>query len=139
MMPCFDHIEFTAIPRELNAKAGRLAVAASTLQRSPELVDKEVKMEFIFSPSVPDNVDNWKVFDDDKQAIKFLNNVEEFVGFHISEEEEGCYYAEESQKLNPAPRKVVSLERAFDREDGHKPKEESGTKPSDLPRGKHRN
>ena len=29
-------------------------------------------------------------------------------------------------------RKVVSLKRAFDREDGHKPKEESGTKPSDY-------
>ena len=89
-MPCFDHIEFTAIPRELNAKADRLAVAASTLQRSLELIDKEVKMEVIFRPSVPDNVDNWQVFDDDKQVIKFLSNLGEFAGFHISEEEEGC-------------------------------------------------
>ena len=54
--------------------------------------------------------------------IKFLNSVEEFAGFHISEEEEGCYYAEESQKLNPTPRKLVYLEKAFDRQDGHKPK-----------------
>ena len=44
-------------------------------------------MEVIFRPSVPDNVDNGQVFDDDKQVIKFLNNVEEFPGFHISEEE----------------------------------------------------
>ena len=64
--------------------------------------------------------------------IKFLSNIGEFADFHISEEEKGCYYAEESQKLNPDPRKVVSLERAFDREDGHKPKEESSTKPSDY-------
>ena len=124
LVQCFDHIEFVAIPRELNAKADRLAVAASTLQRSPELVEEEVKMEVIFRPSVPDNVDNWQVFDDDKQVIKFLNNIGEFADFHISEDKEGCYYTEESQKLNPAPRKVVSLERAFDREDGHKPKEE---------------
>ena len=132
MFPCFDHIEFTAIPRELNAKADRLAVAASTLQRSPELVDKEVKMEVIFRPSILDNEDNWQIFDDDKQVIKFLNSVDEFACFHISEEEEGCYYAKESQKLNPTPRKLVALEKAFDRQDGHKPKEESGTKPCDY-------
>ena len=58
LIPCFDHIEFIAIPRDLNVKADRLAVAASTLQRPPELVDEEVKMEVIFRPSVPDNVDN---------------------------------------------------------------------------------
>ena len=89
-------------------------------------------MEVIFRPSVLDNVDNWQVFDDDKQVIKFLNNVEEFTGFHISEEEEECYYAEDNQNFNPIPRKLVSLEKAFDREDGHKPKEESGTKPCDY-------
>ena len=89
-------------------------------------------MEVIFRSSVPDYVDNWQVFDDDKQVIKFLNSVEEFVGFHISEEDEGCYYTEESQKLNPAPRKLVALEKAFDRQDGHKSKEESETKPCDY-------
>ena len=77
-------------------------------------------------------MDHWQVFDDDKQVIKFLNNVEEFAGFHISEEDEGCYYAEDNQNFNPIPRKLVSLEKAFDREDGHKPKEESGTKPCDY-------
>ena len=55
--------------------------------------------------------------------------MDEFAGFHISEEKEGCYYAEESQKLNQAPKKLVSLEKAFDR---HKPKEESETKPCDY-------
>lgn len=132
IIPCFDHIEFIAIPQECNVKADRLAVAASSLQKSPEIADKEVKMEVIFRPSVPNNVDNWQVFDDDKQVIKFLNSMGEFAGFHISEEEEGCHYANESQTLNPAPKKLVSLEKAFDRQDGHKPKEESSIKPCDY-------
>ena len=41
-------------------------------------------------------MDNWQVFDDDKQVIKFLSNLGEFASFHIIEEEEGCYYAEDN-------------------------------------------
>jgi hypothetical protein len=106
-------------------------VAASTLQLSQDLIKGNVTIEVIFRPSVPNNVDHWQIFDDDKQVIKFLNNIQEFSDFHISEKEEGCNYTEDDQKINPVPRSFVAQEQLFDRQDGHKPKEETGINPGD--------
>jgi hypothetical protein len=130
-MENFDALDLVAIPRDHNFKADELAVVASTLQLSQDLMDGNVKVEVIFRPSVPDNVDHWQIFDDDKQVIKFLNNIQEFSDFHTSEKEEGCNYTKNDQKINPVPRSLVAQEQLFDREDGHKPKEETGTKPGD--------
>ena len=57
-MEFFDALDIVAIPRELNSKADSLAVAASTLMPSEDCV----RMEIIFRPSVPDNMDHWQVF-----------------------------------------------------------------------------
>ena len=92
-MEFFDALNLTTIPREMNTKADALAVAASTLQLSEDMVKEDVKMEIIFRPSVPDNVDHWQVFSDDRQVINFLNNMHEFVDFEISHEE-GCHNPE---------------------------------------------
>jgi hypothetical protein len=51
-------------------------VVASTLQLSQDLIREKITIESIFRPSVPDNVDYWQIFDDDKQVIKFLNNMQ---------------------------------------------------------------
>ena len=58
-------------------------------------------MEIIFRPSVPDNVDHWQVFKDDKQVINFLNNMHEFSDFKIGHKEEGCIFREYDQQINP--------------------------------------
>ena len=57
-----------------------------------------------------------------------MNNIQEFSDFHTSEKE-GCNYTENDHKINPVPRGLVSQEHLFDREKGHKPKEEIGIKP----------
>jgi len=66
VMEHFDAIILEAIPREKNALADELAVAASTLQLSDELIKEKIKMEIIFRPSVLDNSKHWQVFNDEK-------------------------------------------------------------------------
>ena len=56
--------------------------------------------------------------------IKFLTHMHEFSDLDISIKEEGCNYAGNGDKMKTPPRRVVSLERDFDRHDGHKQKEE---------------
>jgi hypothetical protein len=100
-----------------------LAVAASTLQPSEELVRGKGKLEIIFRPSVPDNLDHWQVFKDDEQILRFIHNVQEFSGFNVSYKEEGKDYIEEDNPIkNPVPRGIASLEKIFDRHDMYKRK-----------------
>jgi hypothetical protein len=64
----------------------------------------EGKLEIIFRPSVPDNVDHWQVFRDDKQILRFIHNVQEFSDFKVSYKEEGKDYPEEDDSIkNPSP------------------------------------
>ena len=58
IMELFEALNLTTIPRELNSEADELVVAASTLQPSENLGKEEIKMEIIFRPSAPDNVDH---------------------------------------------------------------------------------
>jgi hypothetical protein len=61
-----DAFNLIVIPREHNAKEDELAVAAFTLQLPNGLADQNISVEVIFQPSVPNNIDHWQVFDDDK-------------------------------------------------------------------------
>jgi ribonuclease HI len=61
-----DALNLIAIPREQNSKADELVVAASTLQLPDNLIEENISVEVIFRPSVPDNMNHWQVFDDDK-------------------------------------------------------------------------
>jgi hypothetical protein len=44
--------------------------------------DVEVK----YRPSIPDNVQRWKVFEDDLEIKKFLETIEEFSEMHIDQD-----------------------------------------------------
>jgi ribonuclease HI len=78
-----DALNLIAIPREQNAKADELAVATSTLQLSDNLIDENISVEVIFKPSLPDNLNHWQAFDDDKQVIKFLTHMHKLLSFLI--------------------------------------------------------
>ena len=75
-----------------------------------------------------DNTDHWQIFNDDKHVIKFLTKLHEFYDFDVNEKEEGCNYTEDDNKSNPVPRRIIAQEKSFDRQDGHKRKEESKEK-----------
>ena len=53
VMEHFDAINLEAIPREKNSLGDELAVAASTLQLSDELIKEKIKMEIIFQTFSP--------------------------------------------------------------------------------------
>jgi ribonuclease HI len=94
MMDDFDALNLIAIPREQNSKADELAVAASTLSVPDSLIDENISVEVIFRPSVPDNLNHWQVFEDDKQVINFLTHMHEFSDFGIDTIKEGCNFRE---------------------------------------------
>jgi hypothetical protein len=124
-MELFDVIDLISIPREHNSLADSLAVAASTLQPTEDLLNGQGKSEINFRPSVPDNIDHWQVFRNDEQILRFIHNVQEFFGFNVSYKEEGKEYSEEENPIkNPVPRGIMALEQIFDRHDMHKKKKE---------------
>jgi hypothetical protein len=121
----FDAMDIISVPRDQNNLADSLVVAASTHQPSEDLIKGEGKLEIIFRPSVPDNVDHWQVFRDDKQILRFIHNVQEFSDFNVSYKEEGKDYPEEDDSIkNPSPRGITTLEKIFDMHDMHKKKKE---------------
>jgi hypothetical protein len=88
----FDAMDLIAIPRDQNSLAENLVVAGSTLPPSEDLMKGEGKLEIIFRPSIPDNIDHWQVFKDDEQVLRFIHNVNEFSNFNVSYKEEGKEY-----------------------------------------------
>lgn len=62
-----------------------MALAASTFKAplNPQ-VKYEVQMKY--RPAIPDNIKNWKVFQDDKEIERFLQVVDEFLAAEIDQE-----------------------------------------------------
>jgi hypothetical protein len=50
----------------------------------PSIVNSDVEIRH--RPSVPDNVNHWKVFEDDQEIEKFLRSIDEFSAFHIDQD-----------------------------------------------------
>ena len=67
-----------AIPREQNARADLIVVSSSLLL--PHLVskDKGFKVEVIFKPNITENVETWKVFNEDKKIQCFIEGAKSF-------------------------------------------------------------
>ena len=91
-MEFFDALNLISIHRDQISLAAKLVVAASTLQTLEELLNGDGKLEINFRPSVPYNMEHWKVFHDDEQIFKFIHNIEEFSNFNVSLQEEGKEY-----------------------------------------------
>jgi ribonuclease HI len=73
------------IPREESTMVDYLAVSASHFQvpLPPKLkYDVEVK----YRPSIPNNVKNWNVFEDDLETKRFLESVDEFSALNIDQD-----------------------------------------------------
>lgn len=73
----FEAFNIQFIPRDENRLEDSLAVAASTFKPpiNPRL---RYEVEMRHKPSVPDNIKNWQVFEDDQKIKDFLTMVEEF-------------------------------------------------------------
>ena len=62
-----------------------LANVASKLIPSENLTPDFFSVELIFRSSIPDNIFNWRVFDNDTQVLNFLTNEDIFKDSAIDE------------------------------------------------------
>lgn len=78
----FLEIQLAKIPRKHNLHAHSLATFASTC-KLPFEPNHQFTIEIRHMPTIPDNVKNWQVFDNDTQINNFLTLVEEFFSTNI--------------------------------------------------------
>ena len=83
----------------------------------------------IFRPSIPDNIFNWHVFDNDVQVLNFLMNEDTFkdsVNDEVTHDEnlpdffvinDFCSIEKAFEKVKPVPNSVLRLENFFDMQD----------------------
>ena len=82
-----EFVEYTIslIMREQNSIVDSLASLAS-LFKIPIYPNKWYEIQVKHRPSIPDNVKNWKIFKDNHQINRFLENKEEFINTQIGED-----------------------------------------------------
>jgi len=128
--------EFLGIPREQNNRADSLATAESNFKVPSETCIK-YEVEIRNRPSIPNNIEHWQVFDDDKQIEIIMGLLEELVDMMCEEDNEGPEPIPPKLlnqiggreilllKNNCIPKGLVPLERLFDNNDvAHEPKME---------------
>ena len=107
----FNAFNINAIPRLQNIGADLLATSASRLVTNND----KCSIELIFRPSVPENVTNMRVFDDNEQLIEFFTNEESFKESIIDEEESfSGLQNEDAIQGNFMPKAIRTLEGMFD-------------------------
>ena len=70
----FIAFDISSMPWLQNASANLLANVASKLIPSEEYSPDRFLIELIFRPSIPDNITNWRVFNDDPNIVSFLTS-----------------------------------------------------------------
>ena len=130
-MNYFRALNLVVVPPSKNCEADKLVVATSTLEFTEELVKRDGKFEINFRPSVSDNLNNWQVFKDNSQIVRFINSMQEFSDCQINfQDEKNTGIKEEDQPMNHIPKNAIEWESTFDRKDRYKKKET--IKPEDF-------
>ena len=76
-------------------------------------------VELIYRPSIPDNIRNWRVFEENKQIINFLHSEDTFKGSVIDDEQHEALLQASTSKEKPensniVPKNIVRMEKLFD-------------------------
>ena len=82
----FEAFNIKSIPRTLNHEADMLVNAASNLCPIDDFSHDKFSVELIYRPLIPDNIMNWRVFEDDEHIINFLHSEDAFKGSVIDDE-----------------------------------------------------
>jgi ribonuclease HI len=118
----FRKISIEAVPREENHVADALAVSASTLQPCEGPLHDLCRMEVLFRPSIPDNLEHWQVFEDDDQIIRFMENSKEFTNTQVAFLADSMDLEIINLQNNTLPKGCIPLENLFHRHDVFKGK-----------------
>ena len=114
-----------------NASAYLLANIASKLIPSQEFIPYRFSIELIFRPSIPNNITNCRVFNNDSDIVHFLTS-EGSYDSQILDENEHDIQIKEEQDENPIPKSVFKLEDLYDLKDRFKRVTNSKTQSSSL-------
>ena len=101
----------------MNSEAGMLANEASNIFPSDDFSHDKFSVELIYMPSIPDNITNWRVFEDDEQIINFLHSEDTFKGSVIDDEQhealvQASASKENTEHSNKMPKKsIIMLEK----------------------------
>ena len=95
-----------------------LASAASNLCPSDDFSHNKFYVELIYRLSIPDNITNWRVFEDDKQIINFIHSEDTFKESVIDDEQheallQSSTSEEKPEHSNTMPKNIVRLEKLF--------------------------
>jgi hypothetical protein len=144
LMHKFSTFNINSIPRLSNYEADLLANVTSKLFPREGLSLNEFSIELLFRSSIPDNITNWRVFDDDQHIINFFHMEDTFQGAIIDEgthDENLCNFMVISDPRSPEltsglvnsiPRSVVRLEKFYDLHDKFRGSVNCKTKNSSL-------
>ena len=106
MTNSFSAFNIKYVPRSQNFDADLLANTASRLIAPEGLSPQTFSIELMYRPSIPDNVTNWKVFDDDQQILDFLSSQDTFKGMEINKVD---HEKSLSNPSNIIPKSVITL------------------------------
>ena len=70
----FESFNIRSIPHSLNSKAYMLGNEASNICPCNDFSDDKFYVELIYRRSIPDNITNWRIFEDDEQIINFFHS-----------------------------------------------------------------
>jgi hypothetical protein len=79
-------------------------------------------MEVLFRPSIPYNLEHWKVFEDDNQILRFMENNKEFTNSQVNFLVDSMDLDVLKLKNNTLLKGCVPLDHLFDRHDVYKGK-----------------
>lgn len=125
LLKSFDKFTIVSIPCNQNSEADVLANVTSKLIHSNDLLTTSFSIQLLFRPSIPDDITNFRVFNDDEQVINFLTPQYTFkestIDDHEHDEQINNQNMKDSQqekvKENFLPNSVVRLEKLFDFQD----------------------
>jgi hypothetical protein len=107
----FISFNISFVPQEKNKKVESLAVTTSFFNKDDSQNQNPFHVKTIFRPSIPDNQEYWKVFENDEHIAYFL--VEQVVtSYGISEENQKQI---DDSNIIILPKNDVSLESLFTR------------------------
>ena len=106
----------------MNYEANMLANAASNLCPSDDFPHNIFFVELIYKLSIPDNITNWRVFEDDEQIINLFHSKDTFKGSIIDDEQheallQGLASEQKPEHSNGMPKNIIRLEKLFDLQD----------------------
>jgi hypothetical protein len=119
LMNKFEYFNIRSISRSLSYEVDMLDNVASNVCPSNDFSHDKFSVKLIYRPSIPDNIMNWRIFEDDEKLINFLHLEDTFKGSIIDDEQhEALLQASSSEdKLeysNVMPKNIIRMDKLFD-------------------------